>query len=114
VKRRPAVPPTREELARSNELAPSFREQVEAFRSEPPREKLKIVLAGILFLPFLGLVFLVGFFLFGGWRLFEDHLPAWLGRLFTAVFIVLLAWSVVSPLIDRLGRGRSGKLPPRS
>jgi hypothetical protein len=80
-------------------LKPSFREQVEAFRREQPKEKLKIILAGVLFLPFLGLVFLVGFFVFGGWRLFDDHLPAWVGRLFTAIVVIGIAWSIVGPWI---------------
>jgi hypothetical protein len=103
VRRKPSVPPT------SEGSEPSFREQLEAFRREPRIEKLKIIGAALLFLPFLALVFLAGFFLFGGWALFDDHLPAWLERLFTGLVIVLIAWGLFRPVLDRIeGRGEGG------
>ena len=83
------------------------------FRREPRKEKLKIIGAALLFLPFLALVFLAGFFLFGGWALFEDRLPAWLERLFTGLVIVLIAWGLFRPLLDRI-EGRGGERRPPS
>jgi hypothetical protein len=96
LRRRPAVPPTHDESE------PSFGDAVEAFRHESPKEKLKIVGAALLFLPFVALTFLAGFFLFGGWAFFADHLPAWLDRLVTGLVIVLVAWGFCRPLLDRI------------
>jgi Putative Actinobacterial Holin-X, holin superfamily III len=106
MRRRPPVPQT------PVESEPSFRDEVEAFRREPPKEKLKIIGAGLLLLPILALVFLAGFFLFGGWALFDDHLPAWVERLFTGLVIVLIAWGLFRPLLDRI-EGRDARRPPR-
>jgi hypothetical protein len=108
VRRRPSNPPTFE----GAESEQSFRQAIEAFRREPRREKLKIIGAAVLFLPVLGVIFLVGFFLFGGWRIFEDQLPAWIGRLFTFLVIVLIAWGFLRPVLDRI-EGRDARRPPR-
>jgi hypothetical protein len=75
------------------------------FRRRPWREKLMTIAAFALLVPILVVVFLVGFFLFGGWAVFADHLPAWAERLFTFLLIVLLAWAFLKPTFDRWERG---------
>jgi Kef-type K+ transport system membrane component KefB len=95
VRRRPSVAPTVEEPE------PSFREDLAALWRAPPKVKLMILAAAMLILP---VAFLAGFFLFGGWVGFEDHLPAWVRRLFIALAVIAIAWSLVSRSLNRLER----------
>jgi cation transport ATPase len=94
-RRRSKVPPT------SAQEDQTFAEWFDAFREAPGSEKLKLLGAILLFLPFLALVFLTAFFVFGGWAIFDERLPDWLERLLTFLLIVLIAWSFLRPILKR-------------
>jgi hypothetical protein len=83
------------------------RELVGQFRRDFRRNKLKAIVMSIGFLVLLIVVFLFGFFLFGGWVIFDDRLPDWVGRLFIFLVVVLVAWSFLKPAFDRWGTARA-------
>jgi hypothetical protein len=84
----------------------SFREAWEEFRHASFGGKLKAAAALLLVLPFLAVVFLIGFFLFGGWTIFGDRIPDWVERLLTFLVFVLVAWTWLKPVFDRWERER--------
>jgi divalent metal cation (Fe/Co/Zn/Cd) transporter len=63
----------------------------------------------LLFVSLLALLFFVSFFVFGGWVIL-DRLPAWVGRLSIFLVGVLIAWNLLTRVIDRIERGE--KRPP--
>ena len=79
----------------------SLREAWTEFRTASLAGKLATIGTVVLFVPLLALVFLIGFFLFGGWALFDDQLPDWAERLLTFLVIVLVAWTWLKPILDR-------------